>query len=155
MVPYGPQKKRLDFEWSSGSRSRNFFTRIFFNEFNAPTTLPEIPPIRSKVFPASVHVGCNLQVMWQWHTYKWHRQRFALSECFYPNYLANCNQVWYRCNHCSAVTMLHAVLQAFCLPIIQTVFETLRDIKEGKGSKSATVLEGAGSAGNELTFYCI
>jgi len=51
--------------------------------------------------------------------------------------------------------MLRAVLQAFCLPIIQTVFETLRDIKEGKGSKSATVLEGAGSAGNELTFYCI
>jgi len=29
----------------------------------------------------------------------------------------------------------HFYLQAFCLPIIQIVCETLKDIKEGKGSK--------------------
>jgi len=44
-------------------------------------------------------------------------------------------------------------LQAFCLPIIQTVFETLRDIKEGKASTSIT-LESASSSGSYPALYC-
>ena len=44
-------------------------------------------------------------------------------------------------------------LQAFCLPIIQTVFETLRDIKSGKSSRSVA-LE-SGTSGLYLITWCL
>jgi len=59
-----------------------------------------------------------------------------------------------KCAHDRCYDYCCYILQAFCLPIIQTVFETLRDIKEGKASKSAASLEGAtgrSTEGNTLT----
>ena len=41
--------------------------------------------------------------------------------------------------------MLH--FQAFCLPIIQIVYETLKDIQEGKGSKGHTDGKSLSSSG--------